>query len=106
MTLIEEVYYLGAGFTSKMPYLLSVCSLFCAYSTCHYERMLWKELINSAMVVMVLYHSNREVTETQRLKKCYRDTDRQTDRQRCLPMHKGLRFSMSKGTHKDCARGG
>ena len=49
--------------------------------------MLWKELINSAMVVMVLYHSNREVTETQRLKKCYRDsererqTDRQTDRQ-------------------------
>ena len=51
--------------------------------------MLWKELINSAMVVMVLYYSNREVTETQRLKKCYRDsererereTDRQTDRQ-------------------------
>lgn len=33
--------------------------------------MLWKEQVNSVVVVTVLYHSNR--TETQRVQKCHRD---------------------------------
>lgn len=60
--------------------------------------MLWKEQVNSVVVVTVLYHSNK--TETQKVQKCHRDGVGA-----CLPMHNGLRFNVSKGTHKDYALG-